>query len=148
MSDVAMNTWIPGFFALSTALSARTREQDIDRALKAVDVLLACPGERQNDRLRDDGGDATDGLVVALAGGGEAGLDHVDAEVLELARDRQLLLHVHGGTGRLLAVAEGGVEDLYAVHGVRPFRHRRGPYRIMAQKTRKPRWVSPPVARR
>src|SRR5213079_22118 len=66
--------------------------------------------------LRDRLGHAPHGLEVALGGGGEAGLDHVHPQVLQLARDRELLLHVHGGAGRLLAVAQGGVEDLYPVH--------------------------------
>src|SRR5262249_14384450 len=41
---------------------------------------------------------------------------HVDAEMLELARDGELLLHVHGGARRLLSVAQRRVEDLYAIH--------------------------------
>src|SRR5581483_914743 len=56
-------------------------------------------------------GDASYGLEVARRGGGEAGLDDVHAEALELARDRELLLDVHRASGRLLAVAQGGVED-------------------------------------
>src|SRR5204863_9695498 len=89
----------------------------LDRLDGTVHVLLARAGEREDDRLRDRRGHAPDGLEVALGGGGEAGLDHVHPQVLQLARDRELLLHVHGGAGRLLAVAQGGVEDLYPVHG-------------------------------
>jgi hypothetical protein len=50
-------------------------------------------------------------LEVAVAAGGEAGLDHVHLQALELARDAQLLVARHAGAGRLLAVAQGGVED-------------------------------------
>ncbi len=81
-----------------------------------VNVLLAGPRERQHDGPGHGLGDPPDGLEVALRRRREAGLDDVDAEVLELARDRQLLLHVHGRTRRLLAVAERRVEDLYPVH--------------------------------
>src|SRR5262249_2662675 len=55
-------------------------------------------------------------LEVAFGGRREARLDDVDAEMLELACDRELLLDVHGGARRLLAVAERGVEDPYPVH--------------------------------
>ena len=105
-----MKMWMPGRFAFSTALQ------------RAVDVLLAGPRERLS----------TIGFVTASATrctdskspsrrGGEAGLDDVDAELLELARDHQLLLDVHGRARRLLAVAQRGVEDLYAVHRGSPF---------------------------
>src|SRR5262249_1581360 len=52
---------------------------------------------------------------VALARDREAGLDHVDAEPLELPRERELLADVHAAARRLLAVAQRGVEDPYAV---------------------------------
>jgi len=55
--------------------------------------------------------DHLDGLEVVLGGGGEAGLDDVDAEFGELARHVELLLGRHGGSRRLLAVAESGVEN-------------------------------------
>lgn len=84
------------------------------------DVLLVAPGEAANDGhvaivgvegVTDLEGDDLDGLEVVLGGGGEAGLDDVDAELGELAGDVELLLGGHGGAGGLLAVAEGGVED-------------------------------------
>ncbi len=73
----------------------------------------------------DDGGvahlgaDALHALEVAGARDREAGLDDVDAQAHELAGDLELLLGVHGGARRLLAVAQGGVEDEDAVGGVR-----------------------------
>src|SRR5438034_1201938 len=116
----------------------------------AVDVLLARAGEREDDRLRDHLRDAPDGLEVALRGGGEPRLDHVHAQVLELARDRELLLHVHGGAGRLLPVAQGRVEDLYPVHRRSPLRQlvpekHLGPRtaRPVAPETKKPRGGDP-----
>jgi len=42
--------------------------------------------------------DHLDGLEVVLGGGGEAGLDDIDAEFGELARHVELLLGGHGGS--------------------------------------------------
>jgi 2-polyprenyl-3-methyl-5-hydroxy-6-metoxy-1,4-benzoquinol methylase len=52
----------------------------------------------------------------------EAGLDHVDAQALELLRDAQLLLPGHRRTRALLAVAERGIEDdqPFLAHGRLP----------------------------
>ena len=59
----------------------------------------------------DGGGDALDGVEVTAAGKGEAGLNDVDPEAGELLGDGELLLQIQAGAGRLLAIAEGGVED-------------------------------------
>ena len=56
-------------------------------------------------------GDPVDGVEVAGRGGREAGLDDVHVEAHELARDLELLLGGQRGAGRLLAVAQGRVED-------------------------------------
>ena len=57
-------------------------------------------------------------LEVAVAGDREAGLDDVDTEARELLRDLELLAHVQRDAGRLLAVAQGGIEDLHVIsHG-------------------------------
>ena len=52
-----------------------------------------------------------DGLEVAGRGDGEAGLDDVDAQVDQRLGDLHLLGQVHARAGRLLAVAERGVEN-------------------------------------
>jgi hypothetical protein len=56
-------------------------------------------------------GDALDGLEISDGGDGKTGLDDVNAEALKLAGDDELFGGVHAATGRLLAIAEGGVED-------------------------------------
>ena len=77
----------------------------------AVDVPRHAAGEAGDDGVRELFADGLDGLEVALGGDGEAGLDDVDAEGGELPGDLDLLPHVERGAGRLLAVAERGVED-------------------------------------
>ena len=65
---------------------------------------------------------ALDALEVPARGGGEAGLDHVHAELGERARHAQLLGLRHAAAGGLLAVAQGGVEDQDAI-GIGDHRH-------------------------
>jgi hypothetical protein len=56
-----------------------------------------------------------DRLEVALRGDREPGLDHVDAHGLQDLGDAELLVDGHRAAGRLLPVAQGGVEDDDAV---------------------------------
>jgi hypothetical protein len=77
----------------------------------AVDVGAAGARERADHAVLDLLRDLVDGAEVALGRDREAGLDHVHAHLLEHLRDLQLLGDGHGGAGRLLAVAQRGVED-------------------------------------
>jgi hypothetical protein len=57
-------------------------------------------------------------LEIAVGTGGKPGFNHVDLQALQLAGNPQLLIPGHGGAGRLLAVAQGGVEnDEFVGHG-------------------------------
>ncbi len=87
----------------------------LDRLAAAVDVLVARTREAGHHRVLGALGDLVDGREVALGGDREAGLDDVDAHGVEHLGDFELLLMGHGGAGRLLAVAQGGVEDDDAV---------------------------------
>ena len=92
----------------------------------AVDVLEVGAREPADHRALGQLGDLAHRLEVAVRGDREAGLDDVDAHLVEERGDLQLLVQAHGGAGRLLAVAERGVEDQDAVlSGVR-VGHRRG----------------------
>ena len=62
-------------------------------------------------RTPDLGGDAAHRLGVGRRGNREAGLDDVHAERVELTRQLQLLRRAQREAGRLLAVAQRGVED-------------------------------------
>ena len=88
----------------------------------AVDVLVDGAGEAADGAgVAGDAADLLDGAEVARGADGEAGLDDVDAHADELLGDDELLLGVHGGAGRLLAVAQGGVKDVdLPGHGVHP----------------------------
>jgi len=84
----------------------------------ALDVGDAGPGQAADRALGDDLGNPVHGFEVAVGGDGEARLDHVDPHVLEDLGQLQLLVQGHGGAGRLLAVAHGGVKDDDPVLGV------------------------------
>ncbi|KAI3459762.1 hypothetical protein Pfo_016425, partial [Paulownia fortunei] len=64
--------------------------------------------------------DQLDSVEVGVGGGGEPGLNYVDAEASELSGDVELLFDGHGGTRGLLSVAKGGVEyaDVLGVRNV------------------------------
>ena len=78
---------------------------------RAVDVFLVAARQAADRRAADRAGDFADGFEVARRGDRKAGLDHVDAQVHERLRDLQLFFEVHAAAGRLLAVAERGVEN-------------------------------------
>ena len=59
----------------------------------------------------DRAGDLAHRLEIARRGDREAGLDHVDAQIHERLGDLQLLVEIHAAAGRLLAVAQRGVEN-------------------------------------
>ena len=84
----------------------------LHRLPRPVDVGEPGAGEARDGRALHRLGDRLDRLEVALARDREAGLDHVDAESRQLLRDLELLADVEGDPGRLLAVTQGGVEDL------------------------------------
>jgi hypothetical protein len=100
---------------------------DRDRVDGALRIAVAATGQRRDgDPALRFLGDPPHRLEVAGRRGREARLDDVDLHPRELPRDLQLLGGGQAGTGRLLAVAEGGVEDPdAAVRDER--RHQRAP---------------------
>ena len=101
----------------------------LDRLGAAVDVVERGAGEPADDGILGALGDLVDGGEIAFRGDRKAGLDDVDAHLVEQRGDFELFLVRHGGAGALLAVAQGGVENNDAVllglgwsgHGVRSF---------------------------
>lgn len=86
------------------------------RLPRPLNIPLVAPREAADDGdmigvgTPDLAGDQLNCVEVGVRGGGESGLYYVDAEPGELPGYVELLLGSHGGPGRLLAVAEGGVE--------------------------------------
>ena len=102
------------------------REEDVNarilgvanRLPALVDVVGDGAAERGDLGPAHFAGDAVDGVEVGRRGGGEAGLDAVDAHFLEQLGNLQLLLGGEGDTGGLLAVTQGGIKDSDSVsHG-------------------------------
>ena len=104
---------------LALHVERRGGDEDVDARMPrvlhglpgAVDVGLAAAGERRDDGLLRRARERLHGLEVAGRGRGEAGLDDVDAERLQVLKDEELVGEVHRAARGLLAVAEGGVED-------------------------------------
>jgi hypothetical protein len=76
-----------------------------------VDVAVGGAGQAAYHRVPDELGNLLDRLEIAVRRDRKAGLDHVDAHGLEHLCDPELLGRGHRAAGRLLAVAQGGVED-------------------------------------
>ncbi|OPZ84158.1 MAG: hypothetical protein BWY76_01971 [bacterium ADurb.Bin429] len=82
------------------------------------DVLLVRAAEPGDSRPLHFLGNAVDRLEIALGRDGKTRFNDIYAQARELAGDFQLLLDIHAGTGRLLAVAQRGVEyDNLLRHG-------------------------------
>ena len=80
-----------------------------------VNVVGMGAGQRGDDGALDLPGDGGNRLEVAGGAGGEAGLDDVHVHPLELPGDFHLLGAGHADARRLLAVAEGGVQEKHFV---------------------------------
>src|SRR5689334_14420596 len=87
----------------------------LDRLPGAVDIAWRGAGKRTDRRALDGAGDLSHGFKVAPGSDGKARLDHVDTQARELQGDLDLLLRVERDPGRLLAVAQGRIEDQYSV---------------------------------
>ncbi len=107
-------------------MQGRGRDEGVDA--RALGVLHGFPGavdihpsrarEPAHGRVLHQLGDFAHRLEIAVGGDGEAGLDHVDAHLLEQQRDLDLLVEIHRRAGRLLAVAQSRVKDDDAIAGL------------------------------
>ena len=76
-----------------------------------LDVFLLGAGQGSDARLANGLRNGRDGGEIALRSHGESGLDDVDAQVLKGVRHGELFLRGHAAAGRLLAIAQSGVEE-------------------------------------
>ena len=83
----------------------------LERLAGAVDVLVVAAGQAADRGAADGFGDPAHRFEVAGRGDGKAGFDDVDAQIDQRLGDLELFVEVHAAAGRLLAVAERGVED-------------------------------------
>jgi hypothetical protein len=91
-----------------------------DRFPRSVDVLVGCARQSGDLRPLHGLGDLADSLEIPDRGDREPRLDDVDLEPGELLGDLELLFGVERDARRLLAVAQGGIEDEDLVHGNLP----------------------------
>jgi len=82
-----------------------------DRLGAALDVGDAGAGQATDGAFGDDLGNAPHGVEIAVGSDRKAGLDDVDAHVLEELGQLEFFLDGHGCARRLLAIAHGGVEN-------------------------------------
>ena len=76
-----------------------------------IDVGVVAAGQAADHRSADRLGHLADSLEVAGRSDRESGFDDVDSQVHQGLGNLHLLAQVHARAGRLLAVAQGGVED-------------------------------------
>ena len=84
-------------------------------APRGVDVFSSAARETRDDRAADFASDEIHRLPIAARGDRKPGFDDVDPELRERLRDPQLFWLRHAAPGRLLAVAQRGIEDEDAV---------------------------------
>ena len=103
MSLVAMKVWMRGPFGVRERLGG------------ALHVERAAAGQRGHLRPRELAAHRVHGFEIAFGGDGEAGFQDVHAQLHQFAGHAQLLGNGHAAAGRLLAVAQRRVENVYAV---------------------------------
>ena len=77
----------------------------------SIDVRIVAAGQDTDLGAAHRLGDLANRLEVARRGDRESRLDHVHPQIHQRLGDLELFGQVHAGAGRLLAVAERGVED-------------------------------------
>ena len=108
-----------GHAQLVLAVDGRGCQEDVDPRLLgvfhglpgAVDVLVVAPRQAADGRAGDLAGNGPDRLEIADRGDRETRLDDIDPQTREHPRHFELLDQIHARARRLLAVAQGRVED-------------------------------------
>src|SRR5712692_3661466 len=81
----------------------------------AFNIFFLGPRQGRDNRTADFSRHFLYPREIALRRNGEAGLDDVYTERVELASQQQLFLEVHAASATLLSVAQRGIEDNYAL---------------------------------
>ncbi len=95
-----------------------------ERLARRIDILEAGAAEAAHGGVLHDPGNLLHRREIAGGRHREAGFDDIHAHLVEQLGDLDLLLQSHGCAGRLLAVAQGGVEypNFVGTHGNNSFR--------------------------
>ena len=88
-----------------------------EAAQRRIHVLLGRAGEGCYTATFNFSGYGARRVQVAGRGDREARFENVNPQLLDLPGKLQLFLAIHRKAGRLLAVSQGGVENLQHVHG-------------------------------
>ena len=106
----------------------------------AIDVVVVAPGQAANRRPVHLPGNHLHRLEIPWRGDGKTGLDDVHAKFLEGVGDFQLFSQVHARAGRLLAVAQGRVENNQAVVAHRRLHSNEKTLRLVMSQGRLSAW--------
>ena len=87
----------------------------LQRVPRGLDVFSSAARETRDDRALDFARHQVHRLPIAARGDRETGFDDVDPEFRERLGNSQLFRLRHAAAGRLLAVAQRGIEDEDAV---------------------------------
>ena len=85
------------------------------RLQSPFNVSFLSPGKAHHRRPLDLFGDTLYGGKIPLGGDGKPPFNHIDAELLQLARDDHFFLHIHARTRRLFSVPKRRIKDLYDI---------------------------------
>ncbi len=91
---------------------AATRRSNGPR--RTVDIPGRTSGQRGHRGVVQRQRDPPHGFRIGVGRHRETGLDDVHTQLFELARERHLLIDTQGESRGLLAIPEGGVEDLHS----------------------------------
>ena len=81
----------------------------------ALHIERAAAGQRGHLRPGELAADRVDGFEIAFGGDREAGFQDVHAQLHQLPGHAQFFRYGHAAAGRLLAIAQRRVEDVYAI---------------------------------
>jgi hypothetical protein len=83
----------------------------------SLDVSSATTCQSCDDGSANGTGYGLHGLKVSVGGNRKSGFNYVDAQSLKLLGQANFFRPGHTATGRLLSIAQGGVEYLYVLTG-------------------------------
>ncbi len=83
---------------------------------RGIDIGLYRSGEGRYTAALDFRRYSARRIQIAWRSDGETGLDDVGTEFLDLVREPELFLAIHGKARRLFAIAQRGIENLHGIH--------------------------------